>query len=193
MGSTLMKGSRAMRSNRGSKIRGQRQLGMESLESRRCLAVTAVVTSGNLVVSGDAAGDVQITADVATDGTVTYDVTDAGQSIAAGLAVTKGIKVNLDATSGADNNVTLNLNGQSVDAVMVKLGDGDNSFTVQGGTINKGLTYTGGADGDAVTIAADATVKQTVQANLGQGDNAITVNGTVSRDLLVRAGGGDDT
>src|SRR5690349_17773780 len=52
---------RAMRSIRGSNlrrqlirgqlIRGQRQLGMESLESRRCLAVTAVVTSGNLVVS----------------------------------------------------------------------------------------------------------------------------------------------
>src|SRR4051794_21985238 len=167
---------------RGRQFRGQRQLGLESLESRRCLAVTAVVTSGNLLVSGDAAGDVQITAEMATDGTVTYDVTDAGQSVATGLAVTKGIKINLDATAGADNNVTLNLNGQAVDAVMVKLGDGDNSFTIKGGTINKGLIYTGGADGDAVTIAADTTVKQTVEANLGRGDNSVTVNGTISRD-----------
>src|SRR5690349_20397837 len=95
----------------------------ERLESRYCLTVTAAVTGGNLVVSGDADGAVVIHEDSAG----TFGVTDNGAAVGTPLSnVTGGIKLSIDATAGANNDVTVDLAGQAVDKIMANLGNGDN-------------------------------------------------------------------
>src|SRR5262249_8220709 len=117
----------------------------ERLESRYCLTVTAAVTGDNLVVSGGAGGAVVVHEDSAG----TFSVTDNGVAVGTPLSnVTGGIKLNIDASAGADNDVTIDLAGQAVDKIMANLGDGNNSLTIQGGTVNGNVTFTGGADND---------------------------------------------
>src|SRR5262245_52756575 len=98
----------------------------ESLESKRCLAVTAAVTAGgDLLVEGTADGAVEIVAVSAG----TYRVSDNGVVVADAdvlTGVTDDVRIDLeDAADGAVNSVTLNLGDQSVDAVYAYLGNGD--------------------------------------------------------------------
>lgn len=161
--------------------------GFESLESRRLLTVTAELVGDDLVVTGDAT-DVVIKATAAG----TFEVSDGGNLVATVEGVTDDVKIQLDADGAENNQVTLDLAGQSVDRVFVSLGDGDNHFTLQGGTVNGELVYVGGSDDDAVQIAADATVAGATGVRLGNGDNSVEINGTISRSLNVLAGSGDD-
>src|SRR2546423_15839 len=110
----------------------------ERLEGRYCLSVSAVVESGDLVVSGDADGAVEIKAVDAT----TYEVTDNGAVVATLKNVTDDIRIAIDATAGADNQVTISLAGQAVDRIMANLGDGDNSLLIQGGTVHGNVQFT---------------------------------------------------
>lgn len=160
---------------------------LERLERRVCLTVNAVLQNGDLVVTGDADGDVQITALSATQ----YEVTDNGQSVAVLDGVTDDIRVRLDATAGADNAVDIDLNGQSVDQISVRLGDGTNSLKLEGGTA-RSLYYRGGAGADSVSLSDTATIDRTFAALLGGGDNQLDVNGQVGGNLLVLAGSGAD-
>ena len=89
-------------------MHAHRRSRFESLEKRLALAVTATVTDGDLVVSGDADGAVQITA----VGAGHYEVRDNGVLIADSTTLTgvnDDIKIDIDATAGADNTVTLDL------------------------------------------------------------------------------------
>src|SRR5207248_7180740 len=160
----------------------------ERLEGRYCLTVAAAVTDGNLVVSGDADGAVTITAVDAT----TYKITDNGADVATVDNVTGSIRLGLDATAGKNDSVTIDLGGQAVDRIMANLGNGDNSLTVQGGTVHGNLQLTGGSGNDSLTIAADAKVEKSVMARLGDGDNKVEVDGSVSRDVVVTGTDGDD-
>src|SRR5438094_2687023 len=149
---------------------------LERLEGRYCMTVAAAVTDGNLVVTGDADGAVTITAVDAT----TYKVTDNGADVATLENVTGEIRVGIDATAGNNDDVTIDLATQAVDRIMANLGDGDNSLTVQGGTVNGNLQFTGGTGSDSLTIAADTKVEKSVMARLGDGDNKVGVDGSVS-------------
>ena len=131
----------------------------ESLEKRLALAVTAAVTDGSLIIKGDADGAVQIVAVSAGN----YEVRDNGALIADSTTgsttltdVTKDIKIKIDTTAGADNTVTLDLNGQTVNQVSANLGNGANSFTVSNGTAAS-LVYQGGSGADTVELDTPIT------------------------------------
>lgn len=163
----------------------------ESLENKRCLAVTAMVTAGgDLRVEGAADGAVEIVA----VGAGAYRVTDNGVVIADSdvlTGVTDDIRIALDdAAAGASNSVTLDLTAEteSIDAVYAKLGNGDNTFHFTGGAVNS-LTYRGGEGDDAVTLGG--SIDAYAQVKLGDGDNSLTVSGDVGR-LAVNGGEGAD-
>lgn len=160
----------------------------EPLENRLCLSVSATVSDGDLVVSGDAAGAVEIVAVSAG----AYRVTDNGVLIADETTlsgVTDDIRIQLE-TSVADTNdtVTVDLGGQAVDRVYASLGGGDNTFEFSNGTAER-LSYRGGSGADSVTLAA--TIESRAQVALGAGDNDLTVTGAVG-SLVVQGGSGAD-
>src|SRR5215208_2066497 len=114
----------------------------ESLEKRLALAVTATVSAGDLVISGDADGAVAIT----SVGAGNFEVRDNGVLIADSTTLTgvnDDIEINIDQTAGADNTVTLDLGTQTVDQISANLGNGANSLSVTGGGANS-LVYQGG-------------------------------------------------
>ena len=164
--------------------------GIEALEVRRCLTVAATLSDdGDLIVVGDADGAVEI---VALD-EGSYQISDNGVVIETIDGVTDDVRIEVDSDgAAADDHVTLDLAGQAVDRVMVELGDGDNTFIVQGGTVSGGLRYRGGDGNDELQIAADAVVQSSARARMGNGDNQVLVEGMVGRSLTVRAGVGED-
>jgi hypothetical protein len=158
------------------------------LEKRLALAVTATVTDGDLVVTGDADGTVEIEA----VGAGQYVVRDAGNIIADETTLTGAtddIRIDIDDTAGADNTVTLDLGTQTVDRIYADLGNGANSLQVSNGTA-AGFVYNGGSGNDTVTLGA--TVTGYALVSLGNGNNGLTVSGTLN-NVGVRAGSGADT
>jgi hypothetical protein len=157
----------------------------ESLESRLALAVTATVVDGDLVVEGDADGTVEI----AAVGAGAYQVTDNGVMIADGMTlqgVTDDIRINIDRSAAADNTVVLNLTDQEVDRVYARLGDGDNSLQLVGGTAAS-FFYRGGDGADSVDLGTAITSGAWV--SLGDGENNFKVSSEVRR---IDVKGGDD-
>jgi hypothetical protein len=160
----------------------------ESLESRLCLAVTATVSDGDLLVQGDADGLVEIVA--VSNGA--YRVTDNGTLIADETTlqgVTDDIHIKLEATvDGSNDAVAVDLAGQVLDQVYADLGDGDNSFELTGGLAN-GFVYRGGDGIDSVSV--DTTVESRALLFLGDGENDLTVTGQV-KYLSIHGGDGSD-
>lgn len=166
-----------------------RRLGFEVQERRLCLAIDVAVEDGVLSVTGEADGAVEI---VATDAG-TFEVRDAGALIDTATEV-EDIKVRLDDTeTNADHTLSIDLGGQSVRRLFVDLDDGNNTFTLSGGSVDQFFAYLGGDGNDAVTIAADAVVERGAAVRLGDGDNTLTVAGTLGRELLVHGGDDADT
>ncbi len=170
-------------------MRYGRQAKFESLEDRALLAVTAAVTAGgDLVVQGTADGAVEIAAVSAG----AYRVTDNGVVVADSdvlTGVTDDIRISLADGAAAVDSVSVDLGGQTVDQVEVKLGKGDNSFSLTGGAAES-LSYRGGAGADVVQL--DASVEDSASLKLGAGDNSVTVTGALGR-LDVQAGDGADS
>lgn len=154
----------------------------EQLESRICLSVSASVDHGSLLVEGDAEGEVVITA--GADGA--FVVTHGDDEPIMVEGVTNGIRINLeDETAGADDTVTVDLAGQTVDYVVARLGDGNNTFVLKGGTVDGSASYQGGDGTDLVEIATDAVIEGGFFAQLGSGDNNLTVSGQIGGNLRV--------
>lgn len=121
------------------------------LESRLCLTVAVEVDDGDLIVDGQADVAVEI---VAVD-QGTFQVSNNGGVVDTTEGVTDDIRIEPDAEDGAaDDDVTLDLAGQAVDRVVVDLGDGDNSFLLQGGTVGRfsPAPARGGVAQDARTV-----------------------------------------
>src|SRR5262245_49348611 len=102
-----------------------RTLKFERFENRLCPAVLVDLGSnGDLAVSGDTAGIVAITAIDADS----YQVTEGGALVANVDGVSRGIRIDLGASSDV---VTIDLSGQTVKGnVQINLGNGDNSMTL---------------------------------------------------------------
>src|SRR6478672_8909237 len=160
----------------------------ESLEKRLALTVTATVSAGDLVVSGDADGAVQIT----SVGTGNFEVRDNGVLVANSSTLTgvnHDVQIKIDQTAGVDNTVTLDLGTQTVNKVSANLGNGANSFTVTGGNASS-LNYQGGSGADTVSLTTP--ISGNAKVRLGDGANSLTVNGNVG-GLDVKGGSDADT
>src|SRR5262245_8956953 len=108
---------------------GHRRSTFESLEKRLALAVSATVTNGDLVVTGDADVIVAIT----STGSGGFTVNDNGTTTTLS-GVTRNIKIDIDQTAGADNTVTVDLGTQAIQKIYADLGNGTNSLSVTGGS-----------------------------------------------------------
>lgn len=167
---------------------------VEQFEDRICLAVSATISAGDLVVTGTPDGAVEILA-VDED---TYQVSDNGVVITTLDGVSDDIRIALKPTASGGNDVTVNLAGQAVDSIMASLGNGTNSFTVEGGSANS-LRYIGGSGGDTVELAETFSLESASNfcgpvagISLGSGDNNLVVAAQVAGSLGVVAGSGAD-
>ena len=168
-------------------------------EERICLTVSAAVNDmGSLHVRGDADGPVEI---VAT-GEGAFDITDDGSLVASVDGVTKNIIVFLDgagngnngssdaAASASNDHVSIQLNDQDVDNVLVRLGHGDNRFDIAGDEAIDRVLYFGGEDADEVNLGVDTDFM--ALALTGAGDDAINLLADANRARF-RMGLGNDT
>ena len=163
----------------------------QTFEERICLTVAAAVgDGGSLFVRGDADGPVQI---VAT-GEQTFDVIDDGNLVGTFENVSKNILVRIDGQSessgeGHDDSLLIQLNDQDVDNVSVKLGHGDNQFTIEGNQTIDRVIYLGGGGADTVNIDVDTEFM--AMALLRAGDDAVNLLADANR-VRIRAGLGND-
>ena len=164
---------------------------LEPLERRVCLAVSASVVNGSLLVTGEPNGAVQINATAAN----TYQVIDNGVLIGTFAGVTRNIRVNIDSTAPRSNdNVTLNLGGFATPlSVRLDAGDGNNTFTIQNGTVTRSLIVVGGSGNDMLLVQSNATVTRHLIFLGYSGADTLTFRGTIGGNLIYRAGGGADT
>jgi hypothetical protein len=183
---------------RPRKVSRRRKL-LESLEQRLCLAVDVNLTSGLLAITGDADGALKIDiAEVTVDNNPVMAVTVADNGAAIGAPVpltdlTSGMQIKLGGTdAGADDDVSIDLGGQSVPRITADLGSGNNNLTVSDGTVAGSLTVRSGSGNDTVHIASDATINGLVTLALGGGANAVAVDGD-AKFVLVLDGNGDDS
>ncbi len=162
----------------------------ERLEDRICLTVSATVTNGHLVITGEPDGAVQINAVAAN----TFQVVDNGVVVATLGGVTRNIRLSIDQTGPRSNDaVTLNLNGLATPlSVRLDAGDGNNTFTITNGTVTRTLIVIGGTGADTVTIGPAVTIGRHFVARTFGGNDSVTIQGQVTGRTVYRAGAGND-
>lgn len=166
-----------------------RRIDCEQLESRRYLSLAATVTEGDLIVTGDANGTVEIRA--VEEGK--FEILDNGEVVTTVEGITDDIRVSLDSDGTAtDDHLILNLDTQTVDEVFIQLGQGNNTFELQGGVVQGSLRYLGGSGDDTVSISESSLIEGRVIAQVKSGDNEVQILGEVGQQLIVFAGGGSD-
>jgi hypothetical protein len=195
--------------------RKRTRLSVEALECRAVPAVTAGVTHGDLVITGDpaAASHLTVTASDANGDKVadTFVVKDGTTTVGTFNGVNHDVIFRLGKGNDA---VTLDLGGLSAPHdVRADLGGGTNSLTVGNGTVKGALVVRGGAAGSTLELLGGATVKGdvltdrvgTVKLDAGStvGDNvidqgdgaadALTVAGKVGGDVIFLGGRQADT
>ncbi|WP_435017232.1 hypothetical protein TA3x_004829 [Tundrisphaera sp. TA3] len=138
----------------------------EGLEVRRCLAASASVVRGTLMIAGDSAGsNLRITQVDAR----TFEVQDGGTLVGRYSGVTRDVSVSLG--EGTDT-VAVDLGGRSTPrGLTIVARGGDDMIDVGNGRIVRNLTISAGVGADTVRIGGSA--------------GAITVAGSTS------VGGGD--
>ena len=163
----------------------------EYLENRMCLAVAAAVTDeGDLLVEGGSDGPVEILG----TGEEGFEVYEDGELVAAVTGVTGGLRIQMiDEGTAAEDNVSVDLNGQAVDRVIADLGNGENHLVISDGVVEGGVHYVGGDDNDTLRIGSDLTTGGTVVARMGEGDNSLVVEGELGRHLFIGGGNGGDS
>lgn len=164
-------------------------LGLEKLEDRVCLTVSATLTpGGSLAVTGDADGLVEI---VAVD-TETFDVFDNEELVATVEGVTRDIGVRIDQNApdaSNDDQVQIRLGESSVRKISANLGHGNDSLQVSGQAEIARLTYRGGLGDDAV--GSNVQIDQAIQMFGGAGADELSVDQNVRR-IYFHGGRGDD-
>lgn len=160
-----------------------RRCSFESLEDRRVLAgnVTAVISHGNLVITGDdddngieivpTAVANQVTITGTTVGTAT-SVNNAGSNNTVTLSFTGKLIVNMK--DGDDNVFIGDVTGTNIltsTGLEVKMGDGDDDLTVDSNSVN-GKTKIDLGDGDDTMNFTNSEVTGNAKFKGGRGDNS---------------------
>ncbi len=164
----------------------RRKLNLESLESRKCLATTAAVSSGNLTITSDSAADLLLQQTAADS----WTVSDGANPVGNFSGITGNVTVK---TSSANDTIEVDLNGQTAPkSIVVQTGNGTNSVNVHGGTVVKNLDIVGGSGDDSVTISG-ATVNSLTRLITGHGNNDVALtNSTLLKTLGISTGSGED-
>jgi len=154
--------------------------------------VTAEVIDGDLLVAGEAAAAVEIVA----NGPNSVDVYEGDQLIASLGDVRDDIYISLQSEPGSEaaelQDVTLRLDGASVDQISARLGDQPNRLVLASGETRGSVRVLGGNDADIIEVEEDFTIGRGLLAYLRDGDNSLELHGVVERNLSVQAGDGDD-
>lgn len=173
-------------------------IGVERLENRELMAADISVVRGDLYIKGTSAGEIAIV-DLG-DGTL--QITEKGAAedgsdiVTVKSGVTDDIFIRLDGDGSATSDVvTLDLTKGSVavDQVFAALGEGDNSFSILGGTIGGTVAYSGRSGVDSLSVAAGVVIQGNLFASLGNGENSMKMEGTIDRSLGVRGGADGDS
>jgi hypothetical protein len=153
-----------------------RRLGLEALEPRTLLSgnVTAVVTGGNLVITGDA-----------LDNHIAID--QAGLNPGEFRVDTGGNVTTINGTPGAKV-----VTGVTKD-VRITFGDGNDAVTFNNAALPRHLNVNGG-EGDDGAYVINTQVRANTVLTLGDGNNAaeLTSGTTLGGSLRIIGGGGDD-
>jgi hypothetical protein len=167
--------------------------GIEKLEGRELMAVDISVVNGDLYIKGTASGEIAIV-DLG-DGTLQITESGAGADGSEVVTVESGVSddiiIRLDSDGSSTNDiVTVDLSAASlaVDKIFASLGEGDNSFSILGGTIGGTVAYSGRSGSDTVSIAKGVVVEGNLLAALGDGENSLSMDGALGRSLGVRGG-----
>jgi hypothetical protein len=148
--------------------------------------ITAVLKQGDLSISGESGGEVEIVA-IQKDA---FQILDGGQLLFTVEDVTGDLHIEL---GDAQDQVTLDLNGYTFERnVAVNLGGGDNTFTINDGSIGGHLTVTSGGGRDDVTISEDVTIQKHARITTGAGDDSFLLSGAISRGLYLDSGEDND-
>jgi hypothetical protein len=170
---------------------------LESLEPRLCLAVDVNLTGGLLSVTGDAGPTLKIeVAEVTVDNNQVMAVTvsdpDPIGSPILLSDVTSGLQMKLSGDGdGANDNVSVDLGGQTLPRITADLGSGNNSLTIANGEVRGAVTVRSGDGDDTVAIHEDVTINGLLTLALGAGANNAAIDGD-AKLVFVRTGSGDD-
>jgi hypothetical protein len=159
------------------RVRSTFRPSFEHLEDRSVPAIAASVTNSVLTVSGTATNpfgliEVQVTGTNASNNA--FQVFDSGSPVG-GTFTAKNVRILL--TSDNDN-VLLDLNAMTMKGnAYVNLGNGDDTFVVQNGTVNDGLAVYGGFGKDDLTIdnVTIANSRNTYLSGDGGIDDTLTI------------------
>lgn len=169
-----------------------RKLGQnfEALEDRRLMTVGLEVIGGDLHVSGTPDGAVAI---IAT-GENSFDVMDDGELVDSVSGVDDDIRINFDSPSeDAQDELSLDLQGASVDQIMINLGGGTNRTVIETGSTSGSVRYYGGAGHDSLEVAEGVSIGRGLSAYLRDGNDTVEVDGQVGRSVNIYGGRGDDS
>ena len=184
--------------------RPRARLRVEHLEDRTTPAASAFVNfSGDLVVNDNVAANLAIT----QVGSNSFQVTDNGNPVGAGTfnGVFRDVRIQ---TSAADDTVLIDLGGFSAPRnLIVNLGHGNNSLTVQSGGVLGSIGYNvivgwggwfyqnfGGGGGNDDIAVTGVTVSGRIGIWTGGGDNTVSpADGSVAGMVTVLTGAGQDS
>jgi hypothetical protein len=160
---------------------------VEPLEDRSVPSVSATITGGTLLVTGEASIKGDPIAITQTSPGVFAVVDGATPVTIDGAESVSNVVVRL---GHASDTVNINLGDSPLaGSVAVRLGGGTNSLTVASGTINGNLDVTGGPGDDSVTVADGMTVNGALTVGTGGGDDVVMVGkatlGSATFDLDV--------
>ena len=155
--------------------------------------VTATVTSGKLTVTGDDAPNaVQVLAGVGPGAFIVAGID--GTLVNGSLSTTvSGVKkLSIDMKDGVDRVELLDvvLDG----SLLVNLGDGSDSFVMQGGRVRTKAEIKGGKESDDIRIRQGARFGDHLFVRGGKKiDTIVVTDASIGGDSEIKGGGGNDT
>jgi cyclophilin family peptidyl-prolyl cis-trans isomerase len=169
---------------------------VEGLEDRWTPSgnVTAVISGGNLVITGDGAAN-QINVIGNTRGTVDIITRDNKTIInnQPGMVTLLGYKGSLIVDMGDGNDVVVVMNTNVKGGLIVHMGNGDDSFMFMNSTAQHDISVEMERGNDSITFGG-GRIRGTPFVNAGVGDNQISIMGTrFDRGSMFAAGEGNDS
>ncbi len=159
---------------------GGNTFNLNSFVGAKTLSIRSGAGSDSVTIGAATIRDVKI--DVGAGGTSQDSISMSGTTVKHDLVISGGI----DKTNGTVTNLQVGKNAR------IDLGNGDNTFTVAGGTFGS-LSFFGTTGDDHVTWSGTVTTNHDATLLLGAGENVISIATLdCGGDLVVRTGNGND-